>query len=84
MPANGRISVANPPTGPTGLLTVDGLLAGRRDAVGGRAGANFHNRAIDLGTVGSCFRNLAAATEQLIKSVADGRQIQGNVRELLP
>jgi peptide/nickel transport system permease protein len=31
VPANGRISVANPPTGPTGLLTVDGLLAGRFD-----------------------------------------------------
>lgn len=33
VPANGRISVANPPTGPTGLLTVDGLLAGRLDVV---------------------------------------------------
>ncbi|MFG1934752.1 ABC transporter permease [Mycobacterium sp. NPDC048908] len=33
VPANGRISVANPPTGPTGLLTVDGLLAGRIDVV---------------------------------------------------
>ena len=33
VPANGRISVANPPTGPTGLLTVDGLLAGRFDVV---------------------------------------------------
>jgi peptide/nickel transport system permease protein len=34
VPANGRISVPNPPTGPTGLLTVDGLLAGRFDVVG--------------------------------------------------
>jgi len=33
VPANGRISVPNPPTGPTGLLTVDGLLAGRLDVV---------------------------------------------------
>jgi peptide/nickel transport system permease protein len=33
VPANGRISVPNPPTGPTGLLTVDGLLAGRFDVV---------------------------------------------------
>jgi peptide/nickel transport system permease protein len=33
VPANGRISVANPATGPTGLLTVDGLLAGRFDVV---------------------------------------------------
>ncbi|MCW2649206.1 MAG: transporter permease [Mycobacterium sp.] len=33
VPANGRISVADPPTGPTGLLTVDGLLAGRLDVV---------------------------------------------------
>jgi peptide/nickel transport system permease protein len=31
VPANGRLSVPNPPTGPTGLLTVDGLLAGRFD-----------------------------------------------------
>jgi peptide/nickel transport system permease protein len=31
VPANGRIAVANPPTGPTGLLTVDGLLHGRFD-----------------------------------------------------
>lgn len=29
VPANGRIGVPNPPDGPTGLLTVDGLLAGR-------------------------------------------------------
>lgn len=29
LPAAGRTSVANPPTGPTGLLTVDGLLHGR-------------------------------------------------------
>ena len=34
VPANGRISVPNPPTGPTGLLTVDGLLHGRFDVVG--------------------------------------------------
>jgi peptide/nickel transport system permease protein len=33
VPANGRISVPNPPTGPTGMLTVDGLLAGRFDVV---------------------------------------------------
>jgi peptide/nickel transport system permease protein len=33
VPANGRISVPNPPKGPTGLLTVDGLLAGRFDVV---------------------------------------------------
>jgi peptide/nickel transport system permease protein len=33
VPANGRISVANPPHGPTGLLTIDGLLAGRFDVV---------------------------------------------------
>ncbi|WP_319457844.1 MULTISPECIES: ABC transporter permease [unclassified Mycobacterium] len=33
VPANGRISVANPPDGPTGLLTIDGLLAGRFDVV---------------------------------------------------
>ncbi len=26
LPASGRTSLANPPTGPTGLLTVDGLL----------------------------------------------------------
>lgn len=31
VPANGRIGVANPPVGPTGLLTVDGLLHGRFD-----------------------------------------------------
>jgi peptide/nickel transport system permease protein len=34
VPANGRISVPNPPTGPTGLLTVDGLIHGRLDVVG--------------------------------------------------
>lgn len=34
VPANGRVSVPNPPTGPTGLLTVDGLLHGRFDVVG--------------------------------------------------
>jgi peptide/nickel transport system permease protein len=34
VPANGRLSIPNPPTGPTGLLTVDGLLAGRLDVVG--------------------------------------------------
>ena len=33
VPANGRSGVADPPTGPTGLLTVDGLLAGRFDVV---------------------------------------------------
>ena len=33
VPANGRSGVADPPTGPTGLLTVDGLLAGRLDVV---------------------------------------------------
>jgi peptide/nickel transport system permease protein len=34
VPANGRISVPNPPTGPTGMLTVDGLIHGRFDVVG--------------------------------------------------
>jgi peptide/nickel transport system permease protein len=38
LPATGRTSLANPPTGPTGLLTVDTLLHGNvhgfRDAVG--------------------------------------------------
>lgn len=29
LPATGRTSIANPPTGPTGLLTIDGLLHGR-------------------------------------------------------
>jgi peptide/nickel transport system permease protein len=29
LPATGRTSIANPPTGPTGMLTIDGLLAGR-------------------------------------------------------
>jgi peptide/nickel transport system permease protein len=33
VPANGRIAVPNPPGGPTGLLTVDGLLQGRFDVV---------------------------------------------------
>ncbi len=33
LPATGRISVAGAPTGPTGLLTIDGLLAGRLDVV---------------------------------------------------
>lgn len=33
VPANGRIAISNPPTGPTGLLTVDGLLSGRFDVV---------------------------------------------------
>jgi len=33
VPANGRIAIANPPTGPTGLLTVDGLITGRFDVV---------------------------------------------------
>jgi peptide/nickel transport system permease protein len=31
VPANGRSTVPNPPTGPTGLLTVDGVLSGRLD-----------------------------------------------------
>ena len=31
VPANGRIGISNPPTGPTGLLTVDGLIHGRFD-----------------------------------------------------
>jgi peptide/nickel transport system permease protein len=34
VPANGRSSISNAPTGPTGLLTVDGLLHGRLDVVG--------------------------------------------------
>ncbi len=34
VPANGHIGIANPPTGPTGLLTVDGLLHGRFDVIG--------------------------------------------------
>ncbi|MEV6066620.1 ABC transporter permease [Nocardia sp. NPDC052001] len=33
VPANGRSSISGAPTGPTGLLTVDGLLAGRFDVV---------------------------------------------------
>ena len=33
VPANGRIGISNPPTGPTGLLTVDGLISGRFDVV---------------------------------------------------
>jgi len=33
VPANGRIGIANPPTGPTGLLTIDGLISGRLDVV---------------------------------------------------
>jgi peptide/nickel transport system permease protein len=33
VPANGRTGISNPPTGPTGLLTIDGLLAGRFDVV---------------------------------------------------
>lgn len=33
VPANGRISVPDPPTGPTGMLTIDGLLSGRLDVV---------------------------------------------------
>jgi len=33
VPANGRTAIANPPTGPTGLLTVDGLITGRFDVV---------------------------------------------------
>jgi peptide/nickel transport system permease protein len=31
LPANGRIGISDVPTGPTGLLTVDGLFAGRLD-----------------------------------------------------
>jgi peptide/nickel transport system permease protein len=34
VPANGRSSISDAPTGPTGLLTVDGLLAGRFDVCG--------------------------------------------------
>ncbi len=34
LPAAGRSSILDAPTGPTGLLTVDGLLAGRLDVVG--------------------------------------------------
>ncbi|BCI80897.1 ABC transporter permease [Mycobacterium sp. SMC-18] len=33
VPANGRSAVPSPPTGPTGMLTVDGLLHGRLDVV---------------------------------------------------
>ncbi|MHA3022766.1 ABC transporter permease [Mycobacterium sp. BMJ-28] len=33
VPANGRVAVPNPPDGPTGLLTVDGLLHARLDVV---------------------------------------------------
>ncbi|WP_343232256.1 ABC transporter permease, partial [Mycolicibacterium sp. CBMA 361] len=33
VPANGRIAVPNPPTGPTGMLTVDGVLNARFDVV---------------------------------------------------
>jgi peptide/nickel transport system permease protein len=33
VPANGRTGISNPPTGPTGLLTVDGLISGRLDVV---------------------------------------------------
>ncbi|VEG53377.1 binding-protein-dependent transport systems inner membrane component [Mycolicibacterium aurum] len=33
VPANGRIALPNPPDGPTGLLTVDGLIHGRFDVV---------------------------------------------------
>ncbi|OBC00846.1 ABC transporter permease [Mycobacterium sp. 852013-50091_SCH5140682] len=33
VPANGRLAVTNPPDGPTGLLTVDGLLHARFDVV---------------------------------------------------
>lgn len=33
LPANGRTGISDLPTGPTGLLTVDGLLAGRLDVV---------------------------------------------------
>jgi peptide/nickel transport system permease protein len=31
LPASGRTSIANPPSGPTGFLTVDGVLNGRLD-----------------------------------------------------
>jgi peptide/nickel transport system permease protein len=34
LPASGRTSIADAPTGPTGLLTVDSLLAGRFDVFG--------------------------------------------------
>jgi peptide/nickel transport system permease protein len=34
VPANGRSSISDAPAGPTGLLTVDGLLAGRFDVCG--------------------------------------------------
>lgn len=34
LPATGRTGIASPPTGPTRLLTVDGLLHGRLDVVG--------------------------------------------------
>jgi peptide/nickel transport system permease protein len=34
LPATGRSSIANAPDGPTGLLTVDGLLHGRFDVIG--------------------------------------------------
>jgi peptide/nickel transport system permease protein len=33
LPASGRTSLTNAPTGPTGLLTIDGLLHGRLDVV---------------------------------------------------
>jgi peptide/nickel transport system permease protein len=33
LPAVGRTSIANAPTGPTGLLTIDGLLHGRVDVI---------------------------------------------------
>jgi peptide/nickel transport system permease protein len=33
LPATGRTSIPNPPTGPTGLLTIDGLLAGQFNVV---------------------------------------------------
>jgi peptide/nickel transport system permease protein len=33
LPATGRTSIHNPPTGPTGLLTIDGLLAGQFNVV---------------------------------------------------
>ncbi|MFE9445758.1 ABC transporter permease [Streptomyces sp. NPDC006602] len=33
LPATGRTGIADAPTGPTGLLTVDGVLAGRFDVV---------------------------------------------------
>lgn len=33
LPANGRTTISGAPTGPTGMLTIDGVLAGRFDVV---------------------------------------------------